>query len=45
MIIEGVIGVQSGQNPKLLAEKLMVFLSNKELARENEKEDYDEEEE
>ncbi len=45
LIIEGVIGVQSGQNPKLLAEKLMVFLSNKELARENEKEDYDEEEE
>jgi MotA/TolQ/ExbB proton channel family. len=28
VIIEGVIGVQSGQNPKLLEEKLSVFLSN-----------------
>lgn len=30
IIIEGVIGVQSGQNPKLLEEKLSAFLSSKE---------------
>ncbi|MGG3738149.1 flagellar motor protein MotP [Aeribacillus pallidus] len=30
IIIEGVIGVQSGQNPKILEEKLTAFLSNKE---------------
>lgn len=28
--IEGIIGVQTGQNPKLLEEKLTVFLSDKE---------------
>lgn len=28
IIIEGVIGVQSGQNPKILEEKLSAFLSN-----------------
>ncbi|PFG05077.1 flagellar motor protein MotP [Bacillus sp. es.034] len=31
IVIEGVIGVQSGQNPKILEEKLRVFLSNEEL--------------
>lgn len=30
IIIEGVIGVQSGQNPKILKEKLSAFLSTKE---------------
>ncbi len=30
IIIEGVIGVQSGQNPKILEEKLSAFLSTKE---------------
>lgn len=30
IIIEGVIGVQSGQNPKLLEEKLSAFLSSEE---------------
>ena len=28
VIIEGVIGVQSGQNPRILEEKLSAFLSN-----------------
>ncbi|MFC7320294.1 flagellar motor protein MotP [Halobacillus campisalis] len=40
VIIEGVIGVQSGQNPKLLEEKLSAFLSEKdkrEAAKEKEK--------
>ncbi|WP_277674439.1 flagellar motor protein MotP [Piscibacillus halophilus] len=32
VIIEGVIGVQSGQNPKILEEKLSAFLSNEELS-------------
>lgn len=31
IIVEGVIGVQSGQNPKILEEKLSAFLSNEEL--------------
>ncbi|WAA10102.1 flagellar motor protein MotP [Fervidibacillus albus] len=31
VIIEGVIGVQSGQNPKLLEEKLSAFLSSGEI--------------
>ncbi|MCA1056877.1 flagellar motor protein MotP [Rossellomorea aquimaris] len=31
VIIEGVVGVQSGQNPRLLEEKLKVFLSHEEL--------------
>ncbi|MGP4073643.1 flagellar motor protein MotP [Piscibacillus sp. B03] len=31
VIIEGVIGVQSGQNPKILEEKLSAFLPNEEL--------------
>jgi chemotaxis protein MotA len=31
IVIEGVVGVQSGQNPKILEEKLRVFLSNEEL--------------
>jgi chemotaxis protein MotA len=30
IIVEGVIGVQSGQNPKLLEEKLSAFLSEEE---------------
>lgn len=29
VIIEGVIGVQSGQNPRILNEKLSAFLSDK----------------
>ncbi|MCP3033121.1 flagellar motor protein MotP [Halobacillus sp. A1] len=40
VIIEGVIGVQSGQNPKLLEEKLSAFLSEKDkiqAAKEKEK--------
>ncbi|WP_335871296.1 flagellar motor protein MotP [Bacillus sp. 2205SS5-2] len=36
IVIEGVIGVQSGQNPKILEEKLSVFLSN---AQRNEQEE------
>ncbi len=35
IIIEGVIGVQSGQNPKILEEKLKVFLSREELDKKN----------
>ncbi len=31
IVIEGVVGVQSGQNPRILEEKLRVFLSNEEL--------------
>lgn len=31
VIIEGVLGVQSGQNPRILKEKLTAFLSNTEL--------------
>lgn len=38
VIIEGVIGVQSGQNPRLLEEKLQAFLSEEERNQE-----YDEE--
>ncbi|MFE8704152.1 flagellar motor protein MotP [Cytobacillus sp. FJAT-54145] len=34
IIIEGVIGVQSGQNPKILEEKLSAFLSTKERQQE-----------
>lgn len=34
VIIEGVIGVQSGQNPKILEEKLSAFLSEDELKEE-----------
>ncbi len=33
IVIEGVVGVQSGQNPKILEEKLRVFLSNEELLK------------
>ncbi|WP_163581654.1 flagellar motor protein MotP [Gracilibacillus saliphilus] len=40
VIIEGVIGVQSGQNPRILKEKLSAFLSNKEK---NKKEELEEE--
>lgn len=36
IIIEGVIGVQAGQNPKILEEKLSAFLSNKERLQHNE---------
>ncbi len=36
VIIEGVIGVQSGQNPKILEEKLSAFLSNEELKEDEE---------
>ncbi|SEU07572.1 chemotaxis protein MotA [Salinibacillus kushneri] len=41
IVIEGVIGVQSGQNPKILEEKLSAFLSNEQkndLEEEEEKE-------
>jgi len=46
IIVEGVIGVQSGQNPNLLQEKLSAFLSQEELeAKEKElnREDLDDE--
>ncbi|SDJ66342.1 flagellar motor protein MotP [Salimicrobium halophilum] len=33
VVIEGVIGVQSGQNPKILEEKLSAFLSDEEKER------------
>lgn len=36
IIIEGVIGVQSGQNPKVLQEKLSAFLAKSEKEREDE---------
>ena len=36
IIIEGVLGVQSGQNPKVLEEKLSAFLSNQERQKEAE---------
>ncbi|WP_064092665.1 flagellar motor protein MotP [Rossellomorea aquimaris] len=38
IVIEGVVGVQSGQNPKILEEKLRVFLSNEELQKHAERE-------
>ncbi len=41
VIIEGVIGVQSGQNPKILEEKLSAFLSEDDkLQQEDEEEDF-----
>lgn len=42
IIIEGVIGVQSGQNPSILREKLSVFLSEKERREAEEMEDAEE---
>ncbi|MDV2684737.1 flagellar motor protein MotP [Alkalihalophilus lindianensis] len=39
VIIEGVIGVQSGQNPKILEEKLSAFMREKPKAEEAEDED------
>ncbi|SIS52251.1 flagellar motor protein MotP [Salimicrobium flavidum] len=48
VVIEGVIGVQSGQNPKILEEKLSAFLSDEEksrLAEEEMEEEAPEEEE
>lgn len=36
VIIEGVIGVQAGQNPKILEEKLSAFLSTKERLEDSE---------
>ncbi|MDX8047489.1 flagellar motor protein MotP [Gracilibacillus sp. S3-1-1] len=39
IIIEGVIGVQSGQNPRILKEKLSAFLSEKEKQRKVEEEE------
>jgi chemotaxis protein MotA len=33
IIIEGVVGIQSGQNPRILEEKLKVFLSHDELMK------------
>ncbi|NBJ69035.1 MULTISPECIES: flagellar motor protein MotP [Clostridia] len=41
IIIEGVIGVQSGQNPRILEEKLSAFLSNEERAKQLEEEPAD----
>ncbi|NCU16989.1 flagellar motor protein MotP [Pallidibacillus pasinlerensis] len=35
IIIEGIIGIQSGQNPKLLSEKLTAFLSDEDEKEEN----------
>ncbi|QHS23046.1 flagellar motor protein MotP [Virgibacillus sp. MSP4-1] len=45
VVIEGVIGVQSGQNPKILEEKLSAFLSNEERndLEKDEEEDVEEE--
>ncbi|GAA0291468.1 chemotaxis protein MotA [Gracilibacillus halotolerans] len=42
VIIEGVLGVQSGQNPRILKEKLTAFLSNTELNKKSEKEEAEE---
>lgn len=42
VIIEGVLGVQSGQNPRILKEKLTAFLSNTELSKKSSKEEQDE---
>ncbi|MFC4403630.1 flagellar motor protein MotP [Gracilibacillus xinjiangensis] len=39
VIIEGVIGVQSGQNPRILKEKLSAFLSNKVKTKRNEEQE------
>ncbi|ADU31514.1 flagellar motor protein MotP [Evansella cellulosilytica] len=39
IVIEGVIGVQSGQNPKILQEKLSAFLPNHAKKGESEKEE------
>ncbi|MGM8215642.1 flagellar motor protein MotP [Bacillaceae bacterium W0354] len=39
VIIEGVIGVQSGQNPKILEEKLSAFLSGEELKSKQEEDE------
>lgn len=41
IIIEGVIGVQSGQNPRILEEKLSAFLSEDERAQARESEETD----
>ncbi|API90866.1 hypothetical protein J32TS6_43390 [Virgibacillus pantothenticus] len=41
IIIEGVIGVQSGQNPRILEEKLSAFLSNEERAKQLEEQPAD----
>ena len=42
IIIEGVIGVQSGQNPKILEEKLSAFLSNEDRYIEKPEEELEE---
>src|SRR5690625_4112341 len=42
VIIEGVLGVQSGQNPRILKEKLTAFLSHTELNKKSEKEEANE---
>ncbi|WP_226036398.1 flagellar motor protein MotP [Aquibacillus saliphilus] len=42
IVIEGVIGVQSGQNPRILKEKLSAFLS-KEMTKKDSEEEYMEE--
>ncbi|MET3682668.1 chemotaxis protein MotA [Alkalibacillus flavidus] len=43
VVVEGVIGVQSGQNPKILEEKLSAFLPAEDLNDKNEEEDQEEE--
>ncbi|PKR79308.1 motility protein A [Halalkalibacillus sediminis] len=42
VIVEGVIGVQSGQNPKILEEKLSAFLSTEDLKQPEEVEEEEE---
>ncbi|WP_078595009.1 flagellar motor protein MotP [Evansella clarkii] len=39
IVVEGVIGVQSGQNPKILQEKLSAFLPNHSKTRQEEEEE------
>lgn len=39
VIIEGVIGVQSGQNPRILEEKLSAFLSNETKSKDDKEEE------
>jgi len=41
IIIEGIIGVQSGQNPRILEEKLNAFLSKEEKAIKDEEESFE----
>lgn len=38
IIIEGILSIQDGENPRIIKEKLMAFISNKDAARINENE-------